>query len=344
MTRHLFGGSLEAFTISAQNAATQYGSGALVARLQPSILVTFWSSEVGGTRYTDLLLNAAPTTSITTDAAGEFPVFSGPDDATDGMWADPSGVAGTGPRRWIRANDLIIKALVTDLLTSSAVGKVLMGELAGANSGLATLDGAGVAAQPPAAHAHAAYKTVVRPDGVSSAQRDLLKFTGGATVTDDSGGGQTVVNVPTQTVNDLVTLADQTLNNSTSRTAITGLSQAVAAGETWIFEGEIVYDSDASADIVVDLTCPAGSLLATWRGPSPAATVTSSSPQQVVTNASGSGASVGGLSPTLCAVRVNARFKCTTSGTVQFRFGQSSLQPLDTIIKAGSWLTAARVI
>lgn len=58
-------------------------------RVTPAAL-TFWDAEVGGTQFTDLLLNGAPVSSITTPVDGEIPLFEGPDGVVE-MWVDAGG-------------------------------------------------------------------------------------------------------------------------------------------------------------------------------------------------------------------------------------------------------------
>lgn len=53
-------------------------------------VVTFWTAETGGTRYTDLLLGGVPVTSVNVAASGDLPTFQGPD-AVVSMWADAGG-------------------------------------------------------------------------------------------------------------------------------------------------------------------------------------------------------------------------------------------------------------
>lgn len=52
--------------------------------------LTLWDSQTSGTRYTDLMLNGSPVTSIPVGVDGQIPVFQGPDAITQ-MWADAGG-------------------------------------------------------------------------------------------------------------------------------------------------------------------------------------------------------------------------------------------------------------
>lgn len=62
--------------------------------------ITFWTSQVDGEQYTDLLDGAGnPVAYVISDEYGQIPRFSGPDDIF-GMWAD----AGGGHRVWLYAH------------------------------------------------------------------------------------------------------------------------------------------------------------------------------------------------------------------------------------------------
>lgn len=107
MSRHLFSGTLDAWTFDLGDAALA-GSGAdgFLAIVVPTVECTFWDSPILGTQYTDLTdLGGSPIESITSDSDGEIGQFYGPDDANiRAMWIDASG--GAGPRRQIIAVDL----------------------------------------------------------------------------------------------------------------------------------------------------------------------------------------------------------------------------------------------
>ncbi|MFJ6440272.1 right-handed parallel beta-helix repeat-containing protein [Streptomyces sp. NPDC091649] len=66
----------------------------------PNVAITFWTEQVEGDQYTDLLsAGGTPVSSVTSDEYGQIPRFSGPDDVF-GMWADAGG---TG-RAWLYAH------------------------------------------------------------------------------------------------------------------------------------------------------------------------------------------------------------------------------------------------
>lgn len=110
MARHTFGGTMSdwAFTFNTDGTVSQ-GAGAVL---------TFWSSLAGGTQYTAAPMpggvddgtglldgTGVPISSVTCDGNGEIPAsLQGPDGVYT-MAVDGSG-NGTGPRRWITANDI----------------------------------------------------------------------------------------------------------------------------------------------------------------------------------------------------------------------------------------------
>lgn len=103
--RHLFGGSLDAWTFDlGDDATSQAGMDGFLAIVVPARTVTFWDSAAAGTQYTDLQdLAGAPITAVSSDGAGEIPQLRGPDEVWS-MWADANG--GAGPRRLIQATDV----------------------------------------------------------------------------------------------------------------------------------------------------------------------------------------------------------------------------------------------
>lgn len=82
--RHPFGGTPADFVISA-NSTTKILSG-----MQATL--TMWTQQTGGTRITDLQdASHNPITAVVTDAYGSLPVFYGPADNTNVLWADAGG-------------------------------------------------------------------------------------------------------------------------------------------------------------------------------------------------------------------------------------------------------------
>jgi hypothetical protein len=110
VTRHLFGGDIAAWTTDLGDSATSQSSQAgNLALFIPNAVIAFWSAQTGGSLVTDLLDSlGTPASTISSDANGEIPTFSGPDTSPDEtllLWADGSG-DGSGPRRAMLAIDL----------------------------------------------------------------------------------------------------------------------------------------------------------------------------------------------------------------------------------------------
>lgn len=110
MARATFGATAADYVIS-------LGPGGLL-RAAPATL-KFWTAPIGGTQLTDLLLDAAPTSTIVVGNDGIVPAFQGPDGVTQ-MWADAGGgervriVAGGEPGPPGIADDASVAALVAD--------------------------------------------------------------------------------------------------------------------------------------------------------------------------------------------------------------------------------------
>ncbi|MFS0697748.1 hypothetical protein [Streptomyces nitrosporeus] len=91
MSRHNFGQGVADFIVAPADG---------IWMVAPDVQVTFWSAQVDGTQYTDLLDATGNSINyVTSDAYGALPRFSGPDEVF-GMWAD----AGGGRRAWLYAH------------------------------------------------------------------------------------------------------------------------------------------------------------------------------------------------------------------------------------------------
>jgi len=98
MARASFGGGVADFvvTAAAPGDPLRFASATL----------TFWDAETGGTQHTDLILGAAPVTSIPVGTNGQVPTFQGPDGVYV-MWAS----AGGGERvQMVAAGDIVTRA------------------------------------------------------------------------------------------------------------------------------------------------------------------------------------------------------------------------------------------
>lgn len=166
----------------------------------------------------------------------------------------------------------------------------------------------------------------------------------------DSSGYLTAGQLGVATVLDLVVATDVTVNASTTFADITGLSQAVGAGQTWQFDAVLHVSSNTTADVKVQVTKPTGAtFIGTARGPQTTASDDSSLHQAAI-NAANPSVSFGGIDTsgtntgTLTAIQFTFRAVVGgTAGNIKLQFAQNTSDASNTIVKAGSFVTAARV-
>jgi hypothetical protein len=109
MARRTFGGGTADFVAGV-------AAGTSILEVAPGSVLTMWSALTGGSQVTDLLNSAgSATATITTDAYGNIPPFSGPNDGTAVLWAD----AGAG-RVTLHATDT--EARVAAVESTAAAG------------------------------------------------------------------------------------------------------------------------------------------------------------------------------------------------------------------------------
>ncbi|WP_052744216.1 hypothetical protein [Streptomyces odonnellii] len=91
MARYGFGAGVADFVVAPSDG---------IWMVSPNTQITFWTAQVDGSQYTDLLDSAGnPVPYVISDEYGQLPRFSGPDEVF-GMWAD----AGGGRRAWLYAH------------------------------------------------------------------------------------------------------------------------------------------------------------------------------------------------------------------------------------------------
>jgi hypothetical protein len=140
MTRRSFGGGTADFVASV-------GISQILA-VKPLATITMWTAKSGGSQVTDLLdASSAAVTVIQTDAYGNVPPFSGPNDSTAILWAD----AGGGLRVALHATDT--EARVAALETApggvtSVAGKSGAVTLVKGDVGLGNVDNTADASKP----------------------------------------------------------------------------------------------------------------------------------------------------------------------------------------------------
>lgn len=171
--RHRFGGADGDWAFSQ--------SGPYIA-LQSGVSVTFYTALTGGTQVTDLQnTSGGAITSVTTNSNGEIPEFYGPAGVAK-LAADANG--GSGPRRWITANDTGKTPLWCDV-TAPVFGAV--GD--GSTDDLAAITAAITAAQ-------AAGGTVYFPGGYTFLVSGTPQVTGSNVIMRGDGASSVILLAP----------------------------------------------------------------------------------------------------------------------------------------------------
>lgn len=156
--RYPFGGTLTDWTFSTGDTVTVGQVAGKNVVLVGGITVTFWDSEQGGNRYTDLLDDEGqPATSITSAdgtgirAMGQIPPFHGPDNDLKRMWAQ----AGDGPRVLIEAQlGEAVQTAVTAAASAQVTVAAHVGEVNPHGTGLADLGDTAVGTPASRTDAH----------------------------------------------------------------------------------------------------------------------------------------------------------------------------------------------
>ena len=136
--------------------------------------------------------------------------------------------------------------------------------------------------------------------------------------------------------------ADETINNSSTLQNDDHLLFAIAANEEWVFDIQLFWDSDATADFKVALTVPSG---ATMQFGMPNAFIDS----EGVAKKGPSTTASGGALALINGDAYNCNSFCgwvlngATAGNVQFQWAQSTATAVDTIVRKGSFLRAYKV-
>lgn len=184
-------------------------------------------------------------------------------------------------------------------------------------------------------------------NGSSNAE---IAFTGNACRRADQNGQNTLLLGP-GTLVDLGTVsrrktADQSVTSSTTLIDDLDLTFAVAVGEVWEIEGMLFVDGATSGDVLVRLAAPS-TPTGYWRALGPAASNTSASAASFVPGAQlfNQNATIGALGAGVIAtVKFEGMLTVTTVGTFVVRWAQGTSDATATIVKAGSYLRARRVM
>jgi hypothetical protein len=146
--------------------------------------------------------------------------------------------------------------------------------------------------------------------------------------------------------------ADVTKNASTVLSDITGMSAALLANATYIFESWLYYQSNPTADLKLGLTVPAGAtgVWSTWGVPLSQAPVVNQERINYIDTGAFTVASnvlVGGDDEFTGSVWITARttgfITTTTAGTIQWQVAQNTSDVSNTILKANSFVRYTRV-
>lgn len=145
----------------------------------------------------------------------------------------------------------------------------------------------------------------------------------------------------------VVLAADATVNNTSTRVAVSGLSFSLKASTTYMIDGWLRYTTNPTADIAFGWTLPSGaagwwSLLGPMTTTAPVAsnerinyTDFSSMSMTNALAAGGDDFSTGVID--LCAVP-RGYITTTNAGTLQLTFAQAAANVSNTILNEGSWL------
>lgn len=177
-----------------------------------------------------------------------------------------------------------------------------------------------------------------------------IKFTGNACRRIDQNGQGTLFLGPGTSV-DLGSVfrrktADQTVNNTTTLADDNTLTFPVVAGEVWEIEGLLFVDSATAADITVRLATPSGQS-GYWRALGSSASNTSATAAALVPSgvAFNGNATIGGLGAgVISTVKLEGLLVVGDAGSCVLRWAQGTADATDTIVKAGSYLRARRVM
>lgn len=139
----------------------------------------------------------------------------------------------------------------------------------------------------------------------------------------------------------VVKTADESLTNNTTLQNDDELFLSLAANATYQVDGWIQYTASSTGDIKVDATIPSGATMTWSMGGTGNGSLTNNDVSAFPNSTARVSEGNGGTAQTI-PVRGYV-VTTTTSGTLQFRWSQSTADAVTaTIVKAGSWLRAVR--
>ncbi|HWT39923.1 MAG TPA: hypothetical protein VN081_01435 [Dongiaceae bacterium] len=172
-----------------------------------------------------------------------------------------------------------------------------------------------------------------------------IVVTDGSLVVQDASGNPVNANPWSTTVEYLKVLsADQVYTSNTTPASITDLSIPVAAGETWIVDGEIFYTGDTAGDVRFAWSVPA-STTQRWGslGLATAATGAQSSGVFNTTTGTASAMQAGAVSAIDMGASLRGTFTFTNSGTMTLQAAQGTSSTNATTVYAKSFVRFTRM-
>ncbi len=139
-------------------------------------------------------------------------------------------------------------------------------------------------------------------------------------------------------------LSDQTRNNSVTLLSSTDLVLPVAANSNYIFESQLICDSNTTADIKYSFLIPAGASLrvSAWTGGALDTALQTGIYHDAFDGTQFS--SEGAGSGTMMTCRPGGRLAVAgTAGSLTVQFAQNTANVSNTLLKAGSWIRLSRV-
>lgn len=129
------------------------------------------------------------------------------------------------------------------------------------------------------------------------------------------------------------------VNNSTTLVASTYLTIPVVANGFYIYEDNILYDTNSTADFQCLIVCPNFSA----NGPISRVFLNTSSTITVNADTSLSTAAGGSAVGTVWPIRRSGLLSIGVAGTVSIQFAQNTANASNTLLKIGSWIRLTRV-
>jgi len=134
--------------------------------------------------------------------------------------------------------------------------------------------------------------------------------------------------------------ADSTaVNNSTTLVASTYLTIPVVANGFYMYEDQILYDTNSTADFQYLIVCP----FSTTNGPLSRVFLNTSLALTMNADTSLSTAAGGSAVGTVVPIKRSGLLAIGVAGNVSIQFAQNTANASNTILKVGSWIRLTRV-